>query len=233
MSFSYSPKIITDGLVLYLDAANAKSYVSGSTTWRDISRGGNNGTLVNGPTFNTSNGGSIVFDGVDDYVDCDTASSLNDALTGLTVSVWYKVGTKRTEIIAENGTSFTTNTFYIAQEDANNLSFAIANPSGQYQRIFGNTSYTIGTWYNFVGVWSSGSSLLAYINGQDTSQALLSPFGNLISVRSGNSNLFIARRPGGSLYSSGTISQFSIYNRSLTAQEIQQNYNATKTRYGL
>ena len=67
MAFSFSPKIVTDGLVLYLDAANPKSYVSGSTTWRDISRGGNNGTLVNGPTFDSGNGGNIVFDGVDDY----------------------------------------------------------------------------------------------------------------------------------------------------------------------
>ena len=68
MAFNYSPKIVTDGLVLYLDAANSKSYVSGSTTWNDISRSGINGTLVNGPTFTGSNGGSIVFDGVNDYV---------------------------------------------------------------------------------------------------------------------------------------------------------------------
>jgi hypothetical protein len=66
MSFNYSPKIVTDGLVLYLDAANTKSYVSGSTVWNDLSRSGYNGTLTNGPTFNISNGGSISFDGVDD-----------------------------------------------------------------------------------------------------------------------------------------------------------------------
>jgi len=54
MAFSYSPKIVTDGLVLYLDAANPYSYVSGSTSWNDISRGGNNGTLVNGPTFSSA-----------------------------------------------------------------------------------------------------------------------------------------------------------------------------------
>ena len=68
MAFNFSPKIVTDGLVLCLDAANSKSIVSGSTTWNDLSRGGNNGNLVNGPTFNSGNGGSILFDGVDDYV---------------------------------------------------------------------------------------------------------------------------------------------------------------------
>jgi hypothetical protein len=64
MAFNYSPKIIQDGLVLYLDAANTKSYPTTGTTWTDLSRSGNNGTLINGPTFNSGNGGSIVFDGV-------------------------------------------------------------------------------------------------------------------------------------------------------------------------
>ena len=68
MAFNYSPNIITDGLVLYLDAANTKSYPGSGTTWRDLSKSQLNGTLTNGPTFNSSNGGSIVFDGVDDYV---------------------------------------------------------------------------------------------------------------------------------------------------------------------
>jgi hypothetical protein len=62
------PNIVTDGLVLYLDAANQKSYPGTGTTWNDLSGNGNNGTLVNGPTFNSDNNGSIVFDGVDDYV---------------------------------------------------------------------------------------------------------------------------------------------------------------------
>jgi hypothetical protein len=66
MAFNYSPKIVTDGLVLYLDAANSKSYVSGSTTWSDLSRGGNNGTLTNGPTYSSAKGGIIILDGSND-----------------------------------------------------------------------------------------------------------------------------------------------------------------------
>ena len=76
MAFSYSPKIVTDGLVLYLDAANNRSYPGSGTTWTDLSRGGNNGTLTNGPTFNGANGGSIVFDGTNDFIDCGNASNL-------------------------------------------------------------------------------------------------------------------------------------------------------------
>jgi hypothetical protein len=90
MAFNYSPKIITDGLVLYLDAANPKSYVSGSTTWGDLSRGGNNGTLVNGPTFSSANGGSIVFDGVNDYINCGTNSSLRPSQQ-ITINSWIKL----------------------------------------------------------------------------------------------------------------------------------------------
>ena len=89
MAFNYSPKTVTDGLVLYMDAANSKSYVSGSTTWNDISRSGNNGTLINGPTFNSSNGGSIVFDGTNDTT--NLGNILNIGLNSWTISCWFKI----------------------------------------------------------------------------------------------------------------------------------------------
>ena len=79
MAFNYSPRIIQDGLVLYLDAANTKSYPTTGTTWSDLSRRGNNGTLTNGPTFNSSNGGIIVFDGINNYVDFGS-SAINQNL---------------------------------------------------------------------------------------------------------------------------------------------------------
>ena len=68
MSTRYNPSIVRDNLVLYLDAANTKSYPGSGTTWKDISGKGNNGTLTNGPTFDSNNLGSIDFDGVNDHV---------------------------------------------------------------------------------------------------------------------------------------------------------------------
>ena len=65
---THSPRIITDGLVLCLDAANRQSYPGSGTVWTDLA-GSNNGTLTNGPTFSSANGGSIVFDGVDDFIE--------------------------------------------------------------------------------------------------------------------------------------------------------------------
>ena len=68
MAFNFSPKIVTNGLVLALDAANTKSYPGSGTVWSDLTPNGNNGALTNGPTFNSANGGSIVFDGTNDYL---------------------------------------------------------------------------------------------------------------------------------------------------------------------
>ena len=77
MSFSNAPTVVTNGLVLSLDAGDRNSYVSGSTTWFDLA-GTNNGTLTNGPTFNTGSFGSIVFDGVDDYVTTNSNININN-----------------------------------------------------------------------------------------------------------------------------------------------------------
>jgi len=92
MAFNYSPKVTTDGLVLYLDAANTRSYPGSGTTWSDLSRSSNNGTLINGPTFNSANLGSIVFDGTNDYSEV-TSRNTNlefQPTSGYSCMVFYK-----------------------------------------------------------------------------------------------------------------------------------------------
>jgi hypothetical protein len=88
MPTSAGPDIVQNGLVLDLDAADRNSYVSGSTTWFDLSGNPNNGILTNGPTYSSANGGSIVLDGVDDYVNCGNNNSINVTGSGLTLSAW-------------------------------------------------------------------------------------------------------------------------------------------------
>ena len=91
MSYNTGAKVVTSGLVLCLDAGNGKSFVSGSSTWFDLSRNGNNGTLTNGPTYNTASGGSIVFDGIDDHIYLGDVLDLGTS--DLTINVWsYKTG---------------------------------------------------------------------------------------------------------------------------------------------
>ena len=68
MGLSHSPSIITQNLVLCLDAANSKSYPGSGTTWYNLIPGGVNGTLTNGPTYSSANGGVIALDGVNDYI---------------------------------------------------------------------------------------------------------------------------------------------------------------------
>ena len=92
MSVEGGPDIVTNGLVLYLDAANNRSIVSGSTTWFDLSRNGNTGSLINGPTYSSANGGSIVFDGANDYVACGNLTTLNNMSIGMWVKVLSNAG---------------------------------------------------------------------------------------------------------------------------------------------
>ena len=88
MALSHSPRIVTNGLVLALDAANIKSYPGSGTTWTDLSGIGNNGTLTNGPTYSSANGGSLVFNGTDNYVSLP-ANSINTN-ADLTLNYWVK-----------------------------------------------------------------------------------------------------------------------------------------------
>ena len=88
MSIHYSPTTVTSGLVLCLDAGNAKSYPGSGTVWTDLSGNGNTGTLINGPTYNSANGGSIVFDGVNDYANIGVGRGVNQFSGNFAVSVW-------------------------------------------------------------------------------------------------------------------------------------------------
>jgi hypothetical protein len=227
MAFNYSPKVITDGLVLYLDAANRYSYVSG-TTWNDISRGGNNGTLVNGPTFNSANGGSIVFDGTDDSCRSILNSQLSNSFT-------FSTFTKPTTIaiasvppigIASYGNYWAFLGLYLgkwhwALYDGGVNPYIISNavPTTSWVHITGVRDVVADTLYLYVnGVLDST------LNDTTTTVPVYSAFtiGGQVSQPFGQNRLY-----------NGSIANTQIYNRALSAAEVLQNYNATKTRFGL
>jgi hypothetical protein len=240
MSFVHSPKIVTDGLVLALDAGNTKSYTSGSTTWFDKSGNANNGTLTNGPTFSSANGGSIVFDGVDDYVSIPNNNSLVFGNDDFTVSIWIKTPLASTgegtpsqwgPIISKGcGTSAPSGTWWFAQNstNSNRITFNISsNPGGTF--VTGTTTpILLDGWHNivFTRMGSTGSlytdKILTLIDTSSDS--------NLSST----TPLWIAgTSPSATKRTSMTLSQVQIYNRGLSATEIQQNFNATRGRYGI
>jgi hypothetical protein len=224
------PNTVTNGLVLSLDAANVKSYTSGSTTWRDLSGSNNSGSLTNGPTFSSDSGGSIVFDGVDDKVVVPHISSYN--LTNLTVLVWIKpispyTGTFR-GIISKEGADRDWN-FYLYSSAGNgvinNYHFSTARASSytSLSPIPGG-SLLLDTWHQ-CGFSISEGVLKYYLDGSIINQGSInfSPANSSYPITIGAANN----------YTKGNIATTQVYNRALSALEVQQNYNAQKSRFNL
>jgi hypothetical protein len=254
MAFNYSPKIVTDGLVLALDAANVKSYPGSGTTWKDLSRGGNNGTLINGPTFNSANGGSIVFDGVNDYIDCGNGSSLQ--ITGsITVETWVYLtsltNSNDLNLFSKYSNSGPNNQGWILFKSTGNYTsfgpggsggpttnefawLATSNGSLSGALIGTGVQVSANTWYQVVGVFnSSNDSMQIYTNGilRRSSVRTGQTPGVLLNA---SRNVCVGATPDdNSRFIQGNIPLSRVYNRALTSTEVLQNFNATKTRYGL
>jgi hypothetical protein len=231
MAFYRGPQIVKDGLVLWLDAANNKSYTSGSAIWRDMSGNNNSGSLINGPTFSSANNGSIVFDGVNDYINCGNNSTLNFGTGNFTVSVWFRRVTNivtNLRLLSKGGASDLAGQagFAFFGSDTS-ISFAV-NPTGA-RTIIVAASYVVGEWVNVVGLLERGVSMRSYKNGTLTATEV-PPIG---SVSNTIDNLNLGRSQNVGLYWPGSISNVQIYNRALTESEVQQNFNALRGRYNL
>jgi len=215
MAILNGPGIITNGLVLNLNAADKNSYPGSGTTWTDISGNGNSGTLTNGPTFNSENGGAIVFDGVNDYV---VTNSVNLSYTGYTMecAVKYNSISGDQGLFAYNGGGK-----YINLWKGNASAMRWETNAGQ--AINGTNNLTTGIWYFFTGVYD-GSTGYLYRNG------ILEVSGTMTSSTSQNSVFEIGIYAG---YTNGNIALARFYTRALSPSEILQNYNATKSRFGL
>jgi hypothetical protein len=227
MSFAHSPKIVTDGLVLSLDAGNTKSYVSGSTTWFDKSGFSNNGTLVNGPTFNTGSGGSIVFDGIDDYADCGNNPVLNFT-TNFTIGTWVNANATQASVDSGILGKITSNDAY--------LGYMLWFTGGRIVTLYirGNSlgsTFSLGSniWYYVVGTYN-GTTASLYINGVLNSSTNLS-----ISANATASNFWVGKYGfiDGSRNFTGKIAISQAYNRALSPSEVSQNFNALRGRFGI
>ena len=236
MATKYSPKTVTNGLVLSLDAANNKSYPKSGTTWSDLSGNGNTGTLTNGPTFSAGNLGSIVFDGTNDYVDTvNTETTFQFANVTFTVSLWIKTNATSGVIISKGATASTAGWMF-QFDSAGTVSGTTKGSDGTntYNRT-STATVNNNTWRNIVAVYTTNTTTLAsnttsiYIDGVLSNGT--GTLGGLVYATT-TDTVQIGRRPSGA-YWSGSVSNLLIYNRALTAAEILQNYNATKSRFGL
>jgi hypothetical protein len=231
MGINYNPRIVTDGLVLALDAGNTKSYPGSGTTWTDLSGGGNTGTLTNGPTYSSANGGSIVFDGVNDYATC--SNILNFTTESFTFNIFFYLTSTTTNSVGQGPIlfykgAFNSNGYYI-QLTQNNPSQAafITNQSGVNQITISSLSIVVGAWNN-ISVTRSGSSVRIYINGVDATSSAATH----INPASSTDNFQLAAYSTG-IFANTRIASFQAYNRALTATEISQNFNALRGRYGI
>jgi hypothetical protein len=237
-TFRFVEQIITNGLVLYLDAGNPVSYPGSGTTWTDLSGNGNNGTLVNGVGYNSGNGGSLVFDGVDDVV---TGNITGSIFTGsFTQSAWvYKLTVNKIwQGVFTNSSPATSNTYLMT---FGNGTVAAPFNSVGVNRVGESESgvfLDIGTHTNrwlYIVMTKTGSTLNIYCYKDGS---LLQNSGT-ITWNNGNfattNNYQIGRHWAGPsiVPLQGNISQVSIYNRALTAQEIQQNFNELRLRFGI
>ena len=223
MSASINPDIITDGLVLCLDAGNSASYPGSGTVWNDLSGNGNNGTLTNGPTFSSANKGSIVFDGTNDYVN----TTFNSQLNNFTAHVWFK-STVRTNYARLLDKNYQTG-FFMGRPDAvssNTWSAGVKQSSN-----FSTLSLNDALW-NFMAMTRSGTSLTTYANGIINTNTTTCGSGTIDTTYL---SIGATINDGGGQrdWLNGNISQVLIYNKVLSTSEILQNYNATKGRYGL
>jgi hypothetical protein len=225
MAFNYSPKIVTDGLVLYLDAANTRSYPGTGTTWSDLSRGGNNGSLINGPTFNSGNGGSIVFDGSNDWVNSETQILKN--LQEFTINLWFFTSTLTGTLLSEGLSSNVGVQFWLGV-GVNNTTLQFGDGTND---SFFNSKITLqqNVWVNlcFTVKNKTGTSYInsvyqnAWTNTNNIAWA-----GTIGTFRLGC-------RENITSFTNSRIAITQLYNRALSTTEIRQNYNATKTRFGL
>ena len=215
--FFPSSNIIVDGLILHLDAGNSSSYSGSGTTWTDLSGEGNNGTLVNGTSYTSDDGGSLVFDGTNDYVNLG-AVQINTAAG--TIGMWIKLDSNVGRFFGRGGN-------FESRFSSNRLVIDMTGNSVTSSR----TSWS-GAWlYVVIGWDENANSTAIYVNGVSDATGTCST----ISTKTGDMNIGRSSGMGGAggLYVDGKIAAFHSYNRVLTLTEIQSNFNSTKTRFGI
>lgn len=215
-----SPSIVTSGLVLHLDAGNPASYPGSGTTWTDLSGQGNNATLTGGPTFDSGNGGSIVFDGVDDHAPT-TDNGFPFGSSPGTISCWAKAATV---------SGFYIWVFSYGSPSIGGSRFIGTSDATYYYGGYGDDitapGVTINTWFNMVGTYD-GSVASMYINGVLVS----GPTSKSWNTIAGTST--VGKQTNNIQNWNGNIAQVLVYDRALTAGEILQNFNVDKSRFGL
>jgi hypothetical protein len=231
----YGINVITDNLTFYVDAGDKNSYPGSGTAWDDLTTNNFDLTLQNGPTFDSGNGGSIVFDGTND--NAYRAASLNPGNL-FTVCAWVypdAIGTTRRAVVQ---TSYPYSTgqgwlFAIGVGSASNAVWMSCGADNQYRISSANTMNT--TSWQFICATRNGNTggdIKLYRNGAEVTYSAAA--GTLGGITYTNLNTYVGYRQGATTDPyDGKIAQVMVYNTNLTSDQILNNFNATRGRYGV
>lgn len=243
MGLSHSPRIVTNGLVLCLDAGNTRSYPGSGTTWTDLSGLNNTGTLTSGPTFSSVNGGAIVFDGVDDYVSITETSGMTPSVLTLEIifevlsdtNTIYGAAPNTEQYIAFRQNSRATDSYeayaIVYKESSRQITLVTASAAGIYAITNAtNNSTPLNTKIHLTCLLNTTQQSL-YINGVLNAGPTSKSSG--IDYNVGNTLKLGRYATAYDAAFNGRIYSFKLYNRVLSDAEIRQNFNATRGRYGI
>jgi hypothetical protein len=231
MGTSYSPNIIKDGLVFYIDAANPRSYPKTGTTVTDITN--NNIGTLSSTTFESTNGGIFNFDGIDDNIIYPTNLDNIDrpgVTNQITLEAWtYTItfNNSSEKIISRRIPNATPLPYMLGFNTVseNKYDLYLSGNSGYGTALLSSTNVILNEWVHLVGT-SDNTTRKIYINGQlDNSGAYSS------GIYSTNIGLEIGAQLNNQYNYNGKLGPIKIYDRALSAQEVKQNYNALKGRF--
>lgn len=232
MAYRDGGRVVTDGLVLSLDAADRSSYPSSGATWFDLTSNQYTASLVNTPTYQTTNGGTLNF--LDSSLQYGDTNKNIGNLSNWTVEAWARIGAsltnKVTTIVCNQYDLVSNLNFSIGTNNSpTNYNLAVGFFNGAWRNTTGHTP-PLNTWFQVVGSFN-GTVVNQYHNGAVTGSL------NYTGTSASGGTIRIARRWDDTVTQanlfSGSISIIRIYNRALSAAEILQNYNAQKARFGL
>ena len=238
MSFNFSPKIVTDGLLMYLDVANTKSYISGFTSFNDLTKNYTNGILINNPTYDSLNGGSIMFDGIDEYVELINNQNSSFAnFSEVTIDAWVNInsffGVGNRFIYAQFFTGGNTSCG-IFLNTSGKFVFGyrddVQNNSGSIKSLTSISTLLTNKTYNLVATFKANTITKLFINGVVDNSSIQN--NNISSLNPNFIRIARLNNPTADFYN-GKIYSIKIYDRALSEIEITQNYNTLKTRFGL
>lgn len=245
MPASNGPNIVTDGLILCLDAGNRESYQGNGPTWANLISDLISGSLVSSPTWSQSNLGFFSFNGTNQRIELTTSPILQFTNTqAYTISAWVNWSVSSTSVIdAIYNYGIATSNFrgyYLSLDDSGavgtNCVFFDYYDGTNFKGVqTPNNSVTKGAWTNVVATCDTSNTsagMRIYINGTSAATTTRVGAGTPASIDYSGLTANVGSRQN-SNYFTGNIALFSVYNRALSVSEVSQNFNALRSRYGV